>query len=125
MFSDTARKVASIIGLASVRELERKIGRPVDPRRFRANFYFDGGKPWQEFDWVGREIQLGGVRLRIVKTIDRCPATDVDPDSGARDMTIPVTLKRAFDHINMGIYGDVLNPGHVAIGDTITLPSAV
>jgi MOSC domain-containing protein len=64
MFSDVARKVVSIIGLSSVRSLERAIGHAVDPRRFRANFYLEGGAPWQEFEWVDRGFSIGDVRLR-------------------------------------------------------------
>ena len=40
-------------------------GAPVDPLlRFRANFYIDGAEPWEEFDWVGQDIRIGGLTLR-------------------------------------------------------------
>jgi uncharacterized protein YcbX len=121
MFSDTAAKVVSIIGLDSVRDLERVVRAPVDPRRFRANFYVEGGRAWQEFEWVGREIRIGPVRLRVTKRIDRCAATNVDPDSGQRDLNIPLALQRGFQHIDCGIYAEVLEGGPVARGDTVTL----
>src|SRR5262249_41906765 len=38
-FSDVARKVVSIINLASVAAIESLVGVPVDPLRFRANVY--------------------------------------------------------------------------------------
>ena len=41
-FSDVAAKCVHIVNLASVRELERMLGRPVDPLRFRANLYLEG-----------------------------------------------------------------------------------
>jgi uncharacterized protein YcbX len=122
MFSDTSRKVASIIGLASIRDLERVMRVPIDPRRFRANFYFDGGRPWEEFDWVGKEICIGAVRLRGTKPIDRCPATNVDPETGARDLNVPIALHQGFQHVNMGIYAEVLDAGAVSLGDTLTPP---
>jgi hypothetical protein len=122
MFSDVARKVVSIIGLPSVRDLERVIGSVVDPRRFRANFYLEGGDPWQEFDWVEREFQIGPVRLRGVKPISRCAATNVDPESGDRDLDIPSALKASFRHVNTGIYADVLEGGSVAPGDVLAPP---
>lgn len=122
MFSDVARKVVSIIGLASIRDLERVARAPVDPRRFRANFYFEGGRPWEEFDWVGREIRLGSVRLSVVKRIQRCAATNVDPESGQRDLNLPLTLHQGFRHADMGIYAEVLESGAVAIGDGLTPP---
>ncbi len=121
MFSDTAAKVASIIGLASIRDLERVVRAPVDPLRFRANFYVEGGRPWEEFDWIGREIRIGTARLRVTKKIDRCAATNVDPDSGQRDLNIPLALQRGFQHIECGIYAEVLDGGAVALGDPVTV----
>ena len=123
MFSDTAAKVASIIGLASIRDLERVVRAPVDPRRFRANFYVEGGRPWEEFDWVGKVIRIGPTRLRVTKKIDRCAATNVDPDSGQRDLNIPLSLQRGFQHIECGVYAEVLEGGPVAVGDSLTVVS--
>jgi len=120
MFSDNSRKVVSIIGRASVRDLGRVLGRPVDPLRFRANFYLEGSTAWQEFDWVGREFHIGAVRLRGVKPIKRCAATNVDPESGARDLNIPLALHENFGHVNTGIYADVLEDGEVVRGDALT-----
>ena len=121
MFSDGARKVVSIIGLASVRDLERVMGYAVDPRRFRANFYVEGSEAWQEFQWVEREFRIGAVHLRGVKPIKRCAATNVDPESAARDLNIPRALAENFGHVNTGIYADVLNPGEVALGDELSI----
>lgn len=124
MFSDVARKVVSIIGLASIRDLERVARAPIDPRRFRANVYFEGGRPWQEFDWVDKEIRLGGVRLKVVKRIQRCAATNVDPETGQRDLNLPLSLQQGFRHADMGIYAEVLEPGTIAIDDAVTPPAA-
>jgi len=123
MFSDTPAKVASIIGLASIRDLERVVRAPVDPRRFRANFYIEGGRPWEEFEWVGREIRIGATRLKVTKKIDRCAATNVDPDSGRRDLNIPLSLQRGFQHIECGIYAEVIEGGSVAPGDAVSAPA--
>src|SRR5215813_7608837 len=53
-FSDVARKVVSIINLASVASVEDVIGAPVHPLRFRGNIYVSGWAAWHEFDLVGR-----------------------------------------------------------------------
>ena len=37
-----------LINLATVRDVERIVGAPVDPLRFRANLYFEGAEAWAE-----------------------------------------------------------------------------
>jgi uncharacterized protein YcbX len=120
-FSDVAAKVVSIINLASVAAIETVVGVPVNPLRFRANLYVDGWPAWHEFRLVGQEIAIGGARLRVVKRIVRCAATDVDPDTGMRDLTIPATLMRTFDHMDCGIYAQVIEGGEVKPGDAISV----
>jgi uncharacterized protein len=118
-FSDVARKVVSIINLASVAALETIIGQPVDPLRFRANVYVAGWPAWHEFDLLERDIVCGGARLKGIKRIVRCAATNVDPQTGIRDLTIPHTLMREFGHMDCGIYAEVTGAGEVAVGDGI------
>jgi uncharacterized protein len=119
-FSDVARKVVSVINLASVVALETILGAPVDPLRFRANLYVEGWPAWSELDLVGREIAVGRtVRLKIVKRIERCAATNVDPDTGIRDLAIPHALMRNFGHADCGIYGEVIAGGAIATGSDV------
>ena len=116
-FSDVAHKVVSIINLASVAAVEGAVGRPVHPLRFRANVYVTGWPAWHEFDLVGREIAVGKrARLKIIKPIVRCAATNVDPDTGMRNLSIPDTLLRSFGHTDCGVYGEVVEAGDIARG---------
>ena len=120
-FSDVAKKVVSIINLASVAALEGAVGQPVDPLRFRANLYVRGWPAWHEFDLLDREIHVGGkVRLKVVKRIVRCAATNVDPVTAARDLNIPKTLMQTFNHMDCGIYAEVIEGGDIAAGNTVT-----
>jgi uncharacterized protein len=117
-FTDSRRGFVSLINLASVRHLESVIGAPVDPLRFRGNVYIDGPEPWKEFDLVGQVLTTAsGVRLKVTKRIERCAATDVDPDTGIRDLQIPKSLMQAYGHFDCGIYAEVLSGGTIAIGD--------
>ena len=119
-FSDVAKKVVSIINLASVAAIETAVGAPVDPLRFRGNVYVSGWPAWREFDLVGETIAIGPARLRVVKRIERCAATNVEPFTGIRDMNIPRTLMHCFDHADCGVYAEVIAPGEIAVGDPIT-----
>jgi len=119
-FSDVAHKMVSIIKLASVSAVEGAVGRPVHPLRFRGNVYVTGWPAWHEFDLVGREIAVGKrARLKIIKPIVRCAATNVDPDTGMRDLSIPDTLLRSFGHADCGVYGEVVEAGDIARGDDL------
>lgn len=119
-FSDVARKVVSIINLASVAALENAVGAPVHPLRFRGNLYVSGWPAWHEFALLGREIAVGrDVKLKVVKRIVRCAATNVDPDTGIRDLAIPETLDRAFGHGDCGVYAEVVDGGRIAVGDAV------
>src|SRR5258708_23768262 len=110
-FSDVAAKVVSVINLASVAAIETVAGVPVHPLRFRANLYVEGWPAWHEFELLGREIAIGDARLKVTKRITRCAATNVDPDTGARDLTIPATLMQTLDHMDCGLYPQVISAG--------------
>ena len=119
-FSDVAAKVVSIINLASVAAVENAVGGAVNPLRFRANVYVTGWPAWHEFDLIGQEIAIGtSARLKIVKRIVRCAATNVDPDTGIRDLSIPETLLRSFGHGDCGVYGEVIGAGDIGVGDEV------
>jgi MOSC domain-containing protein len=114
-------KYVSLINLASIADLETVIGAPVDPVRFRANVYFDGAPAWHEQEWMGREIGVGGARLRVISPITRCKATEVNPDTALRDLDVVGTLMRAYGHNIMGIYAEVMTGGTLATGDGISV----
>jgi uncharacterized protein YcbX len=121
-FSDMAAKCVHIVNLASVREVERTLGRPVDPLRFRANLYLDGIPPWAEFGWMDKEIGVGDVTLSTFARTRRCEAINVDPDRGVRDMALPSHLMRTWGHEDFGIYAKVKTGGRIGVGTAVTLP---
>ena len=118
-FSDVAKKVVSIINLASVADLEKTIGKKVDPIRFRGNLYVQGWEPWQEFDLMDRVLAIGDARLKVVKRIVRCAATNVDPLTAQRDFEIPKTLLQKYGHADCGIYAEVVSGGEIGKGERI------
>lgn len=118
-FADVAAKCLHIVRLATVRELERAVGRPVNPLRFRPNVVIDGSDAWEEFNWIGKEFAAGGTRLEVFKRTERCAATDVDPDTGKRDMAIPAALQRMRGRSDLGVYARVIQDGELALGDAL------
>jgi uncharacterized protein YcbX len=118
-FSDVARKVVSIINLASLAAIENMVGFPVHPLRFRANLYVSGWPAWHEFELLDRTLAIGEARLTIVKRIVRCAAVNVDPDTAARDLNIPQALVRRLGHGDCGVYAEVIAGGTIAAGDAI------
>lgn len=121
IFTDHATPYLSLINLASVQELERALGRPVDPLRFRANLYVEGLPAWAELDWPGRTLGAGAVRCRVVERIERCAATNVDPESAERDLNIPLALRQNWGHIDCGVLLQVTAGGALAPGAAIDL----
>jgi uncharacterized protein len=120
-FSDVPPKCLHIVNLATVRDLERTIGKPVNPLRFRANVYIDGVEPWAEFGWLSKDIALGAAKLHVFKRTQRCEATNVDPVTAARDMAIPAVLSRTHGHSDLGIYAKVVEGALVTVGDSVAL----
>jgi uncharacterized protein YcbX len=114
-----AKKVVSIINLASLQTIEDLVGQPIHPLRFRANLYVRGWPAWHEFDLLGRTLAIGEARLKVVKRITRCAAINVDPDTAARDLNILHALKRRFGHADCGVYAEVIAGGAIATGDTV------
>ena len=111
----------SVLNLASVADLAQRLGRPIDPLRFRANVLVKGWAPWVELGWEGKRVRLGGAETRVFKPIVRCAATEVDPASAARDIAIPAELHRLYGHVLMGIYVQVVEGGEVRRGDAAQL----
>ncbi len=121
-FMDKPDNVISLINLATLRNLEERWGVTLDPLRFRANIYIDGAKAWEEVDWVGSEITIGGHSFLVDRVNGRCGATNVNPATGHRDLDIPTSLRAAFGHKNLGVYLIARQNGAIAVGDTVAAP---
>lgn len=116
-FTDHPRGAVSIVNLASVRDLEARLGRPLDPLRFRANLYVDGWPAWIENDAKGRVVRLGPAAAQVFSPIVRCAATHVDPTTGERDIDLVAALHANYGHVFCGVYVSVVEGGRLAEGD--------
>jgi hypothetical protein len=124
-FTDSARGYLSVLNLASVDDLGRRMGVTLDPLRFRANIHVEGLEPWAELDLVGARLQAPTrLSLSVTARIDRCAATGVNPTSGARDAAVVDALRNAFGHIDCGVYVEVTDPGVLAVGQRLDVMPA-
>jgi len=121
-FSDVAAKCVHIVNSESVRALGAMLDAKVDTRRFRPNFVVGGLEPWSELDLVGKKIRTdGGTVLQVFKRTERCAATNVDPETGIRDLKIPSFLSKTLGHSDFGVYARVIDGGSVRLGDTFEI----
>ncbi|MDE2333232.1 MAG: MOSC domain-containing protein [Rhodospirillales bacterium] len=120
-FGDQKHQVVSLINLASLADYEAKIGARRHKRRFRPNIWFDGAAPMSELGWVGRELLVGTARLRVTRSITRCPATEVNPLTAERDADPVAELKRLYGHTYLGVHAEVVEAGRIASGDAIEI----
>jgi hypothetical protein len=120
-FSDVADKCVHIVNRESVRVLEGMLGCPVDARRFRPNLILDGLEPWRELDLIGNKLRSGDTTLEIFKRTERCAATNVDPETGVRDLKIPSFLSKSLGHSDFGVYARVIGGGRLARGDLVDI----
>ncbi|MEM6679950.1 MAG: MOSC domain-containing protein [Pseudomonadota bacterium] len=120
--SDMPQNYVSILSLSSLRALGEHLGQPMDVRRFRGNLWLEGLWPWQEEEWIGREISIGPVRFRVDEPIGRCRATEAGPETGRYDATTVAGLRKARGHTEFGVYATVIEGGTVSEGDTVAAP---
>ncbi|SFO35979.1 hypothetical protein SAMN04488056_1053 [Cohaesibacter marisflavi] len=121
-FTDSKTQDITLINLASVDAISEKAGSVLDPLRFRGNFYIEGAKPWQEHDWVGKDVTIGGLRFHVRKRTRRCAATNANPTTGERDQNIPKLLMTHFDHCDCGIHLMPLQSGALKPGASLEFP---
>ena len=111
----------SLINFNSIKDFEKKINRKVEFQRFRANFYVDGIKPWEEHNWINKIIRINNVSFRVEKNIPRCVAINLKPKTDDNSLNLLQSLKKTYDHFNMGVYLTALSNGNVNVGDKVEL----
>jgi uncharacterized protein YcbX len=115
-FTDSRSGFVSIINRASLEAIAQKVGRRLDPLRFRANLYVEGLSAFEEFALVGKALHGGALALEIIKPIDRCAAIDVEPGTGRRDLDLVPAMERGFAHHDCGVYARVITGGDLRVG---------
>jgi hypothetical protein len=118
----------SVISRGSLRRLaERASQNGIDARRFRMLVEIDGVEPHAEDGWMGRRVRVGSALVAVNGNIGRCLVTSRDPENGQVDLSTLDLLGsyrrevRSTEPLPFGIYGEVLEPGTVAVGDRVVV----
>ena len=111
----------SLINLNSIRDFEKKINDKVEFQRFRGNFYVDGIEPWEERKWLNKIVKINNVSFKVEKNIPRCVAINLKPKSDNINLNLLKSLKKNFDHFDMGVYLTAIEDGKIDIGSKVEL----
>lgn len=117
-FTDSDFPSITLCNLSSHRAVEQRLGHPLSIHRWRGNLWFDGGAPWEEFDWIDREIRIGEAVLIPRERTDRCLATHNNPETGTRDDNVLGALD-SWGHRDFSVRAEVVRSGRIAIGDSV------
>jgi uncharacterized protein YcbX len=116
----------SLVSQASLARLGKEAGvhAPVDGRRFRMLFEIAGVGPHEEDGWIGERVRIGDAVVSPVGDVGRCAVTKCDPDTGVSDLDTLGALANyrregRTEPLPLGVYGDVLVPGRVSVGDPV------
>jgi uncharacterized protein len=111
----------SLLSLGTVRSLRAATGIELDHRRFRPNVLLETvtGEPHEEDAWIGRTVRIGQTaEVRVDVRDERCVITNVDPETAARDPRVLREIARRREACT-GVYGSVVTPGPIAVGDQV------
>jgi len=94
-----------------------------DVRRFRPNLLLDttdGRTGFVDQEWIGRELHIGEVVLKIDLPTPRCSmVTRAQPDLPADPSVLRSVVREAKQ--SLGVYASVARSGRVAVGDRVLL----
>jgi uncharacterized protein YcbX len=108
----------TLCNMASHRAVQQRCGQDLSIHRWRGNLWFDGLAPWEEFDWLDRDVQIGEAVFRVRERTDRCLATTTNPETGQRDVDTLATLDH-WGHRDFSVRAEVVKGGLVRIGDEV------
>ena len=111
----------SLINLNSIKDFEKKINTKIEFQRFRANFYIDGINAWEERSWVNKVIKINNVSFKVEKNIPRCVAINIKPETDENSLNLLKSLKKNYNHFDMGVYLTALDSGKISVRDNIII----
>ena len=111
----------SLLNINSINDFQKKIGKEIEIPRFRGNICMDGIKAWEEREWIGKIIKINNVSFKVEKNIPRCVAINLKPKTDDNSLNLLQSLKKTYNHFDMGIYLTALDDGSISLGNSIDL----
>ena len=111
----------SLINLSSIKDFEEKIAEKIEPQRFRGNFYVEGIDAWEERKWINKIIKINNISFKVEKNIPRCVAINLKPKTDDNSLNLLQSLKKSYNHFDMGIYLRAESDGKISLGDKLEL----
>ena len=111
----------SFINNKSIEDFKNKTNQIIETQRFRGNIYADGIEAWEERNWIGKIIKINNISFKVEKNIPRCVAINLRPNSEDNSLNLLQSLKKTYNHYDMGIYLTALDDGSINTGDDILL----
>ena len=111
----------SLINTKSVVDFQNKTNQEIETQRFRGNIFVDGVDAWEERNWIGKIIKINDISFKVENNIPRCVAINLKPNTDDNSLNLLQSLKKTYNHFDMGVYLTALNDGLINIGDNISL----
>ena len=111
----------SLINNRSIEDFKNKINQEIDSQRFRGNIFVEGIEAWEERNWIGKIIKINNISFKVEKNIPRCVAINLKPNTDDNSLNLLQSLKKTYNHFDMGIYLTALDNGQLNIGDNVSL----
>jgi uncharacterized protein YcbX len=111
----------SLINTKSVEDFQNKTNQEIETQRFRGNIFVDGVEAWEERNWIGKIIKINDISFKVEKNIPRCVAINLKPNTDDNSLNLLQSLKKTYNHFDMGVYLTALNDGLINIGDNISI----
>ena len=78
-------------------------------------------KAWEERNWIGKIIKINDISFKVEKNIPRCVAINLKPNTDDNSLNLLQSLKKNYNHFDMGIYLTALDDGQLSIGDNVSV----
>ena len=117
----------SLLSTQTHDSLRQLVGTELDIRRFRPNLVIEATPPasssglaFPEDEWIGSVLRVGATRIRIDAPDHRCAVVGVDPTTAEKNPAVLRAITQAHG-AKLGVYASTVQPGRIALGDTVVL----